>query len=192
MADDNTISKPVQLSIKTLLPITSTVLRCLTRNFLHRKYPLNDERNPNSSIAQHSPWLPLLTPSDSRLSLRPGPDPDPDRSPDSGSNSSFAATLLALISASTPSPPYSDLTTFSVWMKNLKRPPVTIAQVKSHLRLLGAFKRFQQKVEDLYSDPEVANVVPPIARLVGAKGRWLWFLEMAVERCVYLCYSCLA
>ena len=155
-------------------------------------YPLNDEWNPNTSIVQHSQCPPLRTPSNPRLSLYLGPDLDPDRSPNLGSNPSPTATLRTPISASTPSPSHSDLTSFSVRMKNLKRPLVTIEQIKSHLRLLRAFKRFQQKVEDLYSDPEVANVVPPIARSVGAKGRWLWFLEMAVERCVYLCYSCLA
>ena len=51
--------------------------------------------------------------------------------------------------------------------------------------MLRAFKLFQEKVEDLYSYPELADVVPPIARSAGAKGRWLWFLEMAVERCVF-------
>lgn len=67
----------------------------------------------------------------------------------------------------------------------LKKPLVTVEQIRSHLRLLRAFKRFQEKVEDPYSDPGMENVLPPIARSVGAKGRWLWFLEMAVERCVY-------
>lgn len=89
------------------------------------------------------------------------------------------------MSSSTLPPSYFDLTTFGIGTKKIKRPLVTIAQVKPHLRLLRAFKLFQEKVEDLYSDPEVADVVPPIARSVGAKGRWLWFLEMAVERSVY-------
>ena len=144
-------------------------------------HPLNDEWNANSSTARHS----LSLPSDSRLSLRPGPGTH--RRPNSSFNPNFAVTLLAPMSASTSPPSHSDLTTFNVGTKNLKRPLVTIAQVKTHLRLLRAFKRFQQKVEDLYSDSEVADVVPPIARSVGVKGRWLWFLEMAVERCVYSC-----
>ena len=157
-------------------------------------YSLNvsDEWNQDSSIVQ--PQNPPLTPSASRPSLRSIPDPDtspssaPNPSPSSSSDVAPPTPVSATdMSSSTLPPSYFDLTTFGIGTKKIKRPLVTIAQVKSHLRLLRAFKLFQEKVEDLYSDPEAADVVPPIARSVGAKGRWLWFLEMAVERSA--CYS---
>lgn len=61
---------------------------------------------------------------------------------------------------------------------------VTLEDIKTHLRLLRAFRLFKEKVEDPYSDPRVAGIVPPVGRAIGVNGRWLWFLEMAVERCV--------
>ena len=70
-------------------------------------------------------------------------------------------------------------------MKNIKRELVTLEDIKTHLRLLRAFRLFKQKVEDPYSDPEVGEIVPPVGRGLGVKGRWLWFLEMAVERPVH-------
>ena len=74
-------------------------------------------------------------------------------------------------------------------MKNIKRELVTLEDIKTHLRLLRAFRLFKQKVEDPYSDPEVGEIVPPVGRGLGVKGRWLWFLEMAVERPVHLTSS---
>lgn len=150
-------------------------------------YSLNEEQDTDLSTVQSLRNPPPWTPSDSRPSLRPGPEPE--ASSDSSPNPSLGVRTLTPIPATTHSPSHSDLTTPSVGTKNLKRPLVTIAQVKSHLRLLRAFKLFQRKVEDLYSYSEAADVVPPIARSVGAKGRLLWFLEMAVERCVCVRHS---
>lgn len=66
----------------------------------------------------------------------------------------------------------------------VKKQLVTLDDVKTHLRFLRAFKMFREKVEDPYSDPELSEIVPPIGRDIGPHGRWLWFLEMAVERSV--------
>lgn len=66
-----------------------------------------------------------------------------------------------------------------------------LAQIKPHLRLLRASNLgFQGKVEVWYSDQEVADIVPPIARSVTTKERWVRFLEVAVERFVSVCSLC--
>lgn len=76
------------------------------------------------------------------------------------------------------------LSGFSVVAGRAKRQLVTVEEIKTHLRLLRAFRLFKEKVENLYSDPEVSGIVPSVGKVIGAKGRWLWFLEMAVERSV--------
>lgn len=138
-------------------------------------YSLTEERELDPT-PQQSPHLTPTTSSNSRQSLRlklnastpPVPHPNP---------------VMTNEGPSSPLPPsYFDLTKFSIGTKSLTRPLVTLEQIKAHLRLLRAFKLFQQRVEDPYSDPSVADSVPPIGRSLGAKGRWLWFLEMAVER----------
>jgi len=121
-------------------------------------------------------------------SLGPTPGPSPGQSPNPTPRLEPNVPLPNPIptndgASSTLPPQYSDSTAFSIGGKSLTKPLVTVEQVKSHLRLLRAFKRFQEKVEDPYSDPGMEDVLPPIGRSVGAKGRWLWFLEMAVERC---------
>ncbi|KAF9779250.1 hypothetical protein BJ322DRAFT_450903 [Thelephora terrestris] len=75
-----------------------------------------------------------------------------------------------------------DLSAFTAITMNIKRQLVTLGDIKTHLRLLRAFKLFKEKVGDPYSDPSVGEIVPPVGRGIGVKGRWLWFLEMAVER----------
>ena len=149
-------------------------------------YSLADEPNANQTL---QPGSAHLTPSASRQSLRPGPT-EPGFYPSPNPSSIIPPSVSASVpttsngSPSTLPPSYLGLTTFGVG-KKLEKPLVTIEQIKSHLKLLRAFKLFQEKVEDPYSDPEVADVVPPIGRSVGTKGRWLWFLEMAVERSVF-------
>ena len=66
---------------------------------------------------------------------------------------------------------------------------MTVERVGTHLRLMRAFKLFRERVEDPYSDPAAADLVPPVGRSIGTKGRWLWFLEMAVERFVWICWD---
>lgn len=151
----------------------------MTDTGLPPPYSLTEEREPDPIPQQR----PHLTPTTSSPSLRSSfcrnsnipPLPTPPNPVHANERSPGALP-----------PSYFDVTTFSIGTKSLTRPLVTLEQVKLHLRLLRAFKLFQQKVEDPYSDPVVADVVPPIGRSIGAKGRWLWFLEMAVER--YACF----
>ena len=141
---------------------------------------LEPSRGPSRGPSLGPSPSPSLGPSPSPSlgpSPRPSPGPEPNVPPPNPIPANEGASSL-------PPPQYSDLTTFRVGEKTLSKPLVTVEQVKSHLRLLRAFRLFQEKVEDPYSDPGMADVLPPIGRSVGAKGRWLWFLEMAVERCV--------
>lgn len=144
-------------------------------------YSLTDEQQPDSTPQPSLRPTPSASPT-----LRPTPDPELHPSP-SPSSSALGPPPPSSVSASDVSsnalpPSYLDLTAFSIGTKKLKSPLVTIEQIRSHLRLLRAFKLFQDRVEDPYSYSEVADVVPPIGRSIGVKGRWLWFLEMAVER----------
>ena len=114
--------------------------------------------------------------------LYPLPRAGPSSSSSSGvSLSSYASGNSASSDATL------DLSAFKVVTRNVKRQLVTLEEVKTHLRLLRAFRLFKKKVEDPYSDPEVAGLVPPVGKVIGVKGRWLWFLEMAVER--FVCFS---
>ena len=128
---------------------------------------------------------PSLDPTPSS-SLGPSPGPSPNPTPRPEPNVPLPNPIPTNEGASSTLPPqYSDSTGFSIGGRSLKSPLVTVEQVKTHLKLLRAFKLFQEKVEDPYSDPGMEDVLPPIGRSVGAKGRWLWFLEMAVERCAH-------
>ncbi|KAF9646512.1 hypothetical protein BDM02DRAFT_3008899 [Thelephora ganbajun] len=141
-------------------------------------YSLADEQQPGKTP---QPSV-RLKPSASPLRSCPGTD-HPESfhlRPEAGPSSNIP--LSSQVSASDESLSPLDLSAFKAVTKSVKRPLVTAEQIKTHLRLLRAFRLFQEKVEDLYSDPDIADVVPSIGRSIGAKGRWLWFLEMAVER----------
>ena len=58
--------------------------------------------------------------------------------------------------------------------------------IKAHLRLLRAFQALKWRVQDPDSYPEVASKIPPRARSLSPKDRWVWFLQLAVERCARL------
>lgn len=96
--------------------------------------------------------------------------------------SSNASLLSRAPAMDVPSSTDLELSAFKVVTKKIKRQLVTLEDTKTHLRLLRAFRLFRKKVEDPYSDPGVSEIVPPVGRGIGPKGRWLWFLEMAVER----------
>ena len=63
---------------------------------------------------------------------------------------------------------------------------LTQEHIKAHLRLLRAFQVLKWRVQDPDSYPEVASRIPPRARSLKADDRWVWFLQLAVERCDYL------
>lgn len=148
-------------------------------------YSPADEQQPNSTPQPSLHPSPSTTPS-----LRPSPDPGLRPSPGPSSNLTlpFLASESDRSSGALP-PSYLNLTTFSIGTKKIKKPLVMIEHIQSHLRLMRAFKLFQEKVEDPYSDPEGGSVLPPIGKSIGVKGRWLWFLEMAVERYLVFVWS---
>lgn len=80
-------------------------------------------------------------------------------------------------------PSYAD-TTLTIGTRTVRRPLVSIGQLKSHLRLLGMFTLMKRKVENPDSDPQLAGVIPPLAKALSPNERWVWFLELAVERYV--------
>lgn len=78
----------------------------------------------------------------------------------------------------------NDDTTFTIGSRKVSRPLVSVEQLRSHLRLLGMFASMKQKVEDPDSDPRVVERIPPLAMALPPEKRWIWFLELAVDRCV--------
>ena len=81
-------------------------------------------------------------------------------------------------------PPSYDNTTFAIGGRTVSPPLVSIEQLKSHLRLLGMFMLMKQKVEDPDSDPQLADMMPFLAKALSPEERWVWFLELAVDRYV--------
>ena len=58
-------------------------------------------------------------------------------------------------------------------------PFITPSQLKIHLGLLKAFRELKLKVQE---NSDVANAFPPLARALDSEARWVWFLELALER----------
>ena len=63
---------------------------------------------------------------------------------------------------------------------------LTPEHIKAHLRLLRAFQALKWRVQNPDSYPEVASKIPPRARSLNQNDRWIWFLQLAVERSVHL------
>ena len=77
---------------------------------------------------------------------------------------------------------YFDSTVFSVVTEKVKRPLVYDRARNVAFEVAGLFPG---GVEDLsISIRKWPNVVPPFGRSIGARGRWLWFLGVVVERSV--------
>lgn len=147
-------------------------------------YSLEDEQRQNS-IPQPSIVHSESSISSTSLGLPPAFESDSNTlRPISGAGQSSSISL--------PSPAYSrgtfpstalDLSAFKAVTTKVKRQLVALEDIETHLRLLRAFQLFKGKVEDPYSDPRVAEILPSVGRGICTNGRWLWFLEMAVERC---------
>lgn len=58
-------------------------------------------------------------------------------------------------------------------------PFVTPSQLKVHLGLLRAFRELKLKVQE---KPDAVNAFPPLAWALDPEARWIWFLELALER----------
>jgi hypothetical protein len=48
------------------------------------------------------------------------------------------------------------------------------------------FQLMKQKVEDPSLDPQLAETIPLLAKALPPAERWAWFLELAVERYVFV------
>lgn len=78
-------------------------------------------------------------------------------------------------------PEYISQSQFRVGKGVTTAPFVTPSQLKAHLGLLRAFRDLKLKVQD-NSNP--SNVFPPLAGALDPEARWVWFLELALERYV--------
>ena len=58
-------------------------------------------------------------------------------------------------------------------------PFVTPSQLITHLGLLRAFRELKAKVQE---NSDVINAFPPLAGALDPEARWVWFLELALER----------
>ena len=83
-----------------------------------------------------------------------------------------------------PEPPSYEDTAFSIGTRIVSQPLVSTEQLKSHLRLLGMFALMKRKVQDPDLDPQLSEAIPALAKALSPEERWVWFLELAVERCV--------
>lgn len=84
-------------------------------------------------------------------------------------------------------PEYIPQSQFHVGKGIALAPFVTPSQLKVHLGLLRAFRELQLKVQE---NPDVANVFPPLAGALDPEARWVWFLELALERYAVRSRSC--
>ena len=94
-------------------------------------------------------------------------------------NSSYGRSNLK--TASTSVPPdnpleYIPQSQFNVGKAVTTAPFVTPSQIKTHLGLLRAFRELELKVKD----PTTSFLGR--ARALDPEARWVWFLELALER----------
>ena len=79
------------------------------------------------------------------------------------------------------SPEYAPQSQFLVGKRTTPAPLLTPSQIQVHLGLLRAFRELKLKVQE---SSDVANSFPPLAGALDPEARWVWFLELALERCV--------
>ena len=58
-------------------------------------------------------------------------------------------------------------------------PFVTPSQLKTHLGLLRAFRELRLRVQE---NSDIVNAFPPLAGALDPEARFVWFLELALER----------
>lgn len=76
-------------------------------------------------------------------------------------------------------PEYIPQSQFHVGRSITAAPFVTPTQLRIHLGLLRAFRELKLKVQE---NSDVANPFPPLAGALNPEARWVWFLELALER----------
>jgi hypothetical protein len=88
------------------------------------------------------------------------------------------STTETVVSPDDP-PEYISQSQFHVGKAVTSVPFVTPSQLKVHLGLLRAFRELKLKVQE---NPDIANAFPPLAEALDPEARWVWFLELALER----------
>jgi hypothetical protein len=91
-----------------------------------------------------------------------------------------ASTTETAVPAGDP-PEYALQSQFRVGRVITPAPLLTPSQIKVHLGLLRAFRELKLKVQEISDD---ASALPPLAVTLDSEARWVWFLELALERCV--------
>ena len=81
-------------------------------------------------------------------------------------------------------PRYLERIRFPVGGKSPKGPFVTTSQLKAHFGLLRAFGELKNQVTDLEANRDAHDKLPSLARELEPQQRWVWFLELALERCI--------
>jgi len=76
-------------------------------------------------------------------------------------------------------PEYISQSQFHVGKAVTLTPFVTPSQSKIHLGLLRAFRKLKFQVQE---GSDIASAFPPLAATLDAEARWIWFLELALER----------
>lgn len=76
-------------------------------------------------------------------------------------------------------PEYISQSQFRVGKAVTLVPFVTPSQLRVHFGLLRAFGELKLKVQ---ANTDVGNVFPPLAEALDPEARWVWFLELALER----------
>ena len=89
-----------------------------------------------------------------------------------------ASTTDAVVPPYDP-PEYISQSQFRVGKSVTTVPFVTPSQLRIHLGLLGAFRELKLKVQE---NPDIDNAFPPLAGALDPEARWVWFLELALER----------
>lgn len=104
------------------------------------------------------------------------------KSPSAGQSSLLETTSTAETAVPPHNPPeYTPQSQFHVGRAATLVPFVTPSQLKIHLGLLKAFRELKLKVQE---SSDIANTFPPLAGALDAEARWVWFLELALERYV--------
>lgn len=78
-----------------------------------------------------------------------------------------------------PPPIYTFPTSYVIGSHQTTGPLVNPNKLKGHLGLLRAFYKLRLQVEDGKD-----NRLPEFAQKMEAERRWVWFVGLAVERCV--------
>ena len=90
-----------------------------------------------------------------------------------------ASTTETAVPAGDP-PEYALQSQFRVGRAITPAPLLTPSQIRVHLGLLRAFRELKLKVQE---SSEIVSAFPPLAGALDPEARWVWFLELALERC---------